>query len=209
MFVGTERYIPLEIVGEMTDRENAAALCERIYTFIDQFEIRNLSSEGKVQFASCVAAFPTQEIHSLEDAGEKLFTLLKNMHEYDTKKGYTWAKDVSRNPKHPQFSFSLGGEAFFIPFFHKHTYAPARESSIPLLVFNSHRLFQVLREKGKFAAGRELIRENQLRRFGWVPELLSDYGDGLEFPQYLLPPTEKLEDMWHILQKVAGDYPFG
>src|SRR5258708_31042136 len=130
MFVETNQYVPVEVKGSLNDSLVAQTVCEGVYAFMDKHRIREISTESKIQFSSCIALFPEETITSQEDAMKKLCLLLKHMHEYDVQKGYSWAPGISKDPKNPLFSFSLVGEAFFIPFFHEKTHSPARRSEI-------------------------------------------------------------------------------
>lgn len=210
-FVEANHYSLTVNETNMCASESAAQLCEGIYAFIAREQLSQIgeSENWKISFSSYMGLFPNEVLETQEAASTALFTLLLHMHAYDKAKGYEWATGISNNPKNPLFSFSLGGEAFFIPFMYKDAYAPARRSPIPFLVFNSHRLFQYLKDKGKFSSARNVIQKNQLRQYGFIPDLLHDYGDDLEFPQYFLPNKDDLEAMWDVLYTLGGPNPFG
>ncbi|NQV91781.1 YqcI/YcgG family protein [Candidatus Woesearchaeota archaeon] len=198
--------------GNMTHFQTAAMLCEALYVFIEERGIAQFSNENlsKNNYISFVAEFSNQNFSCEGEAAYSLHTLLYNMHQYDKNKGHRWFEGVSANPKSQDFSYCIGGEAFFIPFFHNQSAYGQRRYNHPLLVFNSHRMFQILRENGTFTKIRNKIRKKGIQEYAEVPKLLSDFGQGLEFPQYLLPKPENLESrVWDSLSRIAGTKPFG
>jgi FPC/CPF motif-containing protein YcgG len=74
-----------------------------------------------------------------------LWTRLQALHRLDSDR-HDWDPRVDSDPDSPHFSFSLGGEAFFVVGLHDHSSRLARRFSYPTLVFNLHDQFEKLRE---------------------------------------------------------------
>lgn len=204
-----ERITYLHSFTAMDNPQTAKEVLPKIYEYISEKDIKNVDQMEVIQPPSLVLLLPHEKpFSSVDEAARSLFSFLKHLHESDVASGYNWSPDVSADPHSNKFSFSIGGEAFFLPFLYPQAYAPARRAPFPALVLNSHRIFELLRRKGKYSKAKELIRQQQIEQFGFVPELLADHGQDLEFPQYLLPSPSDLPIMWRVLREVAGEKPF-
>lgn len=187
--------------GQLSQEKTAAEVCQAMY---EAAQSRAPINGKSLAFPTFIAAFSPGDYSDGATAAKVLFTLFKNMRAHDIQAGFEWASGVSNDVTHELFSFSIGGEAYFIPFFFPFAIAPARKTAHTYLVFNSHQTFEVLRQKGLFDKFRKLIRERQIKQYGKVPELLCDFAQGQEFPQYFLPEPEDLGKMWQIFQEVFG-----
>jgi FPC/CPF motif-containing protein YcgG len=117
-----------------------------------------------------------------------------------------WAPNVSSDISSSDFGFSVGGDAFFVPFLYEYSGSPARYSKIPMLVFNAHDMFTKLRAVGSFDKLKAIIHARQ----SWVHPNLGDHGDAIEFVQYALvdpdQESQKQELFWR--EHLLGTKPF-
>lgn len=199
----------LSVEHAMDSAEAAALVCESLYAYIQQVLYAIDFSQKKLPLASCVIAFPNQHFFSEEEACRTIPQLLLQMHEYDKKKGHNWADYVSNDPQSDLFSFSVGGEAFFMPLLYEHAHSQPRKTFTTTLVFNWHKLFEELRHRDLFSKGREVIRKRTHDLGYQVAELLADFGEDREFPQYVLPSLKNVELLWQTLRELGGEEPFG
>ena len=113
---------------------------------------------------------------------ERLFwATLDRIHRADP---HPWDPSVSRDPAHPEFSFSVGGRAFYVVGMHPGASREARRFPRPLVAFNLHSQFEDLRASGRYAAVRDAIRARDLALQGSVNPSLQDFGTQSEARQY-------------------------
>ena len=108
---------------------------------------------------------------------------LQQLHDIDTCM-HGWDNQVDENPHSPNFSFSLGGKAFFIIGLHPGAKRKSRRFERPALVFNLHEQFELLREQGKFEDLRGHIRQQDEAFCGSKNTLLQNHGEQSEAYQY-------------------------
>lgn len=148
-----------------------------IYKFIKTWE------ENKVLLQSFVIIFN----HYLSVSEMKFETILWNrlqsLHNLDSQL-YAWDPGVSSNVAHPDFSFSLGNNGFFIIGLHQNSSRKSRQFIYPALVFNLHEQFQILRDSGTYEKMKNKIRKRDLDYSGSINPMLFDYGEKSEAPQY-------------------------
>jgi FPC/CPF motif-containing protein YcgG len=113
-----------------------------------------------------------------------LWARAQGLHDIDAASGAPWAEGVSREPESPDFSFSVGGVAYFVVGLHPGASRAARRFCRPALVFNPHEQFERLREDGRYYAMQSIIREREIVRHGSINPMLSDFGNGREAAQY-------------------------
>jgi uncharacterized protein len=94
------------------------------------------------------------------------------------------ADDVSNDVDSAQFSLSMAGHPFFVIGLHAHASRLARRFSHPVLVFNSHRQFEKLREDGRYGKMQSAIRLRDIELQGSLNPNLADFGEGSEARQY-------------------------
>ena len=113
---------------------------------------------------------------------ERLFwATLARVHAAD---GAPWDPAVSSDPAHPEFSFSVGGRAFYVVGMHPGASRQARRFPRPLVAFNLHAQFEALREAGRYQTVRDTIRARDLALQGSVNPALQDFGTRSEARQY-------------------------
>jgi hypothetical protein len=104
-----------------------------------------------------------------------------------------WDPTVSENPEDPNFSFSFGGTALFVVGLHRNASRVARRFARPMLVFNPHRQFEAIRERGKWERFITAIRDRDIALQGSPNPNLADYGTRSEARQY---SGRAVEDAW-------------
>lgn len=91
---------------------------------------------------------------------------------------------VSDDPTHPNFAFSASGTAYFVIGLHPAASRPARRAPLPMLVFNAHQQFDLLRASGHFERMRNTIRRRDAAANGSVNPMVADHGTCSEAAQY-------------------------
>lgn len=133
------------------------------------------------KFKSFIAVFPDAEVASEIEFENLLWRQLQFTHEVDTTE---WDHRVSKDPENNNFSFSIGGRAFYIIGMHPKSSRKARRTPYPTMVFNLHWQFEKLREMGAYHRVRNKIRERDKALQGEINPVLADFGDSSEARQY-------------------------
>jgi FPC/CPF motif-containing protein YcgG len=132
-------------------------------------------------FRSFVAVFD-RPVSLCERAFEDLlWTTLQRVHEADDE---PWDPAVSSDPGSNEFSFSVGGRAFYVVGMHPGASRMARRFGRPLVAFNLHAQFEALREAGRYERVRDTIRARDRALQGTVNPALKDFGTQSEARQY-------------------------
>ncbi len=135
------------------------------------------------QAATFIAVFDDPTITDEAKFEERLWSQLRGMHTIDSAR-FPWDPSVSSDPDDPDFSFSIGGHAFFIIGMHPHATREARRFPYPTLVFNLHTQFVQLRESGTFEQMKSVIRSREAQLQGEPNPLVADHGTKSEAIQY-------------------------
>jgi FPC/CPF motif-containing protein YcgG len=143
-------------------------------------------------FATFVSTFDGPV--DLDDVGFErlLWRQLQLLHDVDRRR-WPWDLRVSADPTDPRFSFSVAGHAFFVIGMHPRATRLARTAFVPALVFNRHRQFDVLRERGQMQRVTDVIRARDRRLQGWEYPTLAQFGQVSEARQYA---GRVVEDGW-------------
>ncbi|PHR10358.1 MAG: hypothetical protein COA40_12360 [Aequorivita sp.] len=169
-----EKY-QLNVYESLGSKKTANALMADLKNYIAHYDF-----ESK-DFESFIAVFPEAEVVSEIEFENLLWRQLQFMHEIDTT---PWDSTVSEDPNNPNFSFSLGGKAFYVVGLHPLASRMARRSPYPTLVFNLHSQFEKLREMGVYYKVRDKIRERDAALQGSINPVLQDFGEESEARQY-------------------------
>jgi FPC/CPF motif-containing protein YcgG len=110
-------------------------------------------------FASFVAVFLHDASADEEEFERLLWRQLQELHDID---GAPPDPAVSSDPAHPNFAFSVAGTAFFVIGLHPAASRPARRSPRPMLIFNPHEQFDMLRAAGGDYPGTFGLRRDAL-----------------------------------------------
>jgi FPC/CPF motif-containing protein YcgG len=122
-----------------------------------------------------------------------MWSQLSQLHRLDVLAGNPPASDVSSDTNSAHFSLSLAGHPFFLIGLHPHASRIARRSSHPVLVFNSHRQFEKLREDGRFEKMQAITRSRDVELQGSLNPNLANYGEASEARQY---SGREVKDGW-------------
>ncbi|WP_299701692.1 guanitoxin biosynthesis heme-dependent pre-guanitoxin N-hydroxylase GntA [uncultured Pontibacter sp.] len=157
------------------------ATTEQLGNDLRQYIAETLAAES--EYMTLVAVFSDEGPDSEISFEEKLWKQLQLLHDSD-KTEHPWDPEVSSDPEQPDFSFSYSGTAFFVVGLHPNSSRKARQLGYTAMAFNLHRQFEQLREKGVYENMKKVIRERDEAYDGAVNPMLSDFGEGLEAPQY-------------------------
>lgn len=161
----------------MSDARSAARTCNDLYQAAAE------SAPGDGRFISFVAAFPNVELADERAFEAAMWSYLRAMHAVDARR-FEWDEAVSSDPSQTDFSFSIGGVAWFVVGMHPHASRLARRFEVPLLIFNPHAQFEQLRVAGKFDSLRDRIRERDRAGQGDTNPMMNDHGVKSEARQY-------------------------
>ncbi len=158
----------------------------RLCTDLGQFSARfPQPGEDPVSF---IALFDDTIASELEFE-RRLWQHLQEVHEHDRRQ-FAWNAGVSDDPSSPQFSFSVGGRAFFVVGLSPVASRLARRAPMPCLVFNFHDQFEALRASGKYDGLQRVIRNRDVALQGAINPVLARHGDASEARQYSGRATE-------------------
>lgn len=100
---------------------------------------------------------------------------------------------ISTDPDDPHFAVSFGGEAFFVVGLHPNASRPARRFDHPVMVFNLHDQFEVLRAEGRYDGLRNTILRRDENLAGSMNPMLAQHGEISAARQY---SGRAVEDGW-------------
>ncbi len=143
---------------------------------------REFAQPGDVP-VSFVAMFDPMDVDEVEFEN-LLWQQLQSAHELDVEQGCAWNESVSSDPARKDFSFSLGGRAYFVVGLHPAASRLARRAPFPCLVFNFHDQFESLKATGKYQSMQTAIRARDIALQGTVNPVLARFGEASEALQY-------------------------
>jgi len=117
---------------------------------------------------------------------------LQALHDKDSI-DFDWDKNVSSDPASPQFSMSIGGKAFYVVGLHPNSSRTARSFEKPVMIFNLHSQFELLRDEGSYRRIRQTILKRHEALDGEHNPMLAVHGESSEALQY---SGRKLENDW-------------
>lgn len=161
-----------------TGRLGSAGSSLEVYRALRSFGDEAQPAEG---FTSLIAAFgggapPTESAFE-----SRLWSTLQHLHDFDDT---PWNHEVSDDPTDVDFSFSVGGIAYFVVGLHPNASRLARRTPWPVLVFNLHSQFEELKASGRYDRMRDLIRDRDVDLQGTVNPMVADHGLSSEAKQY-------------------------
>jgi FPC/CPF motif-containing protein YcgG len=165
-------------------RETAENMLKDLKKYIEKY---NFESN---EFFTFMAVFKREKEFSEEEFEQLLWQQLQYLHEADDQ---PWDEAVNPDPEDPNFSFSLGGKAFYIVGMHPNSSRKARQAPYPTLTFNLHWQFEKLREMNTYHTVRDKIRERDIELQGEINPMLEDFGENSEARQY---SGRKVGDKW-------------
>jgi uncharacterized protein len=135
-------------------------------------------------FQSLAVLFDSPDRISEKAFEEALWARLQSLADKDAFNGYLHDPRVSDDVASPHFALSLGEEAFFIVGLHPGASRPARRFERPVIVFNPHAQFEMLREQGRYEKLRERIIERDIAIAGGPNPMLARHGEAPAARQY-------------------------
>ena len=160
---------------QMGTKQTARELSYRLFDFV-----RSPKFKAK-QYSSFVAIFRGPRHLTEREFETCVWLQLRQLHRVDPSE---WDNNVSSDPADPHFSFSFGGQAFYVLGMHGNSSRVARRFRWPALVFNPHEQFERLRSDGNWKSMQQAIRERDIALEGTVNPMLSDFGEKSEAAQY-------------------------
>ena len=174
----------LHIHGKLGSKSTADKLLKELREYVSHY---NFSDNN---FKTFIAVFPQEEIISEIEFENLMWRQLQFIHEMDPT---PWDARVSSDPENNNFSFSIGGRAFYIVGMHPKSSRLARKAPYVTLVFNLHWQFEKLREMGAYHKVRDKIRQQDEALQGSINPVLEDFGDASEARQY---SGRNVGEMW-------------
>ena len=156
-------------------RETAKEILADLKTYIAAYDFNSND------FLTFLVGFKGKQDYTEEEFEETLWRQLQYLHEEDDQ---PWDPAVSPDPKNNNFSFSLGGKAFYIVGLHPNSSRKARQAPYPAIAFNLHWQFEKLREMNTYHTVRDKIRERDIELQGNINPMLEDFGERSEARQY-------------------------
>lgn len=176
--------VDFHVYEELGSRVTAAKILEDIKTYLSRYDF------DSNDFLTFFAVFKEQNMLSEEEFERLLWKQLQFLHEVDEQ---PWDPDVSADPAHKDFSFSINGKAFYIVGLHPGSSRKARQSPYPAIAFNLHWQFEKLRSMGTYDTVRDKIRERDIELQGSINPMMEDFGTKSEAKQY---SGRKVGDEW-------------
>jgi FPC/CPF motif-containing protein YcgG len=167
----------LGVYEQLGDMAAAVACCDDVYAFSQAFPC---ATDG---FSSFLAVFTATEVRDELHFEQLLWRHLQKMHEVDARR-FAWSPAVSSDPDSPEFSFSIGGRAFFMVGMHPKASRQARRAPYAIIGFNPHEQFEQLRSRGQYERMQTVIRQKELATQGSINPVLNDFGQAAESRQY-------------------------
>lgn len=155
--------------------------CARLYDDLENFATRLNTTESL--FMTFLATFASPHNISENEFETLLWRQLWMLHKVDARR-YSWAAGVDRDPMADHFAYSIAGRRFFVVGMHSNASRRTRRFSWPLLVFNPHDQFDILRETGAFERIRRITRKREMCIQGSLNPRLIMYGYRPESMRY-------------------------
>jgi uncharacterized protein len=165
------------IAGHMACPKDDGAILQFLYDFVDSYRAAN----GLFHSAAILFTGPEQADEGLFDT--LLWQRLQALAGLDARQ-HSFDPRVDSDPSSPDFSFSLKEEAFFIIGLHPASSRVSRRFKYPVLAFNPHAQFQLLREGDHYESMKAVVRKRDITYSGSVNPMLDDFGNSSEAAQY-------------------------
>jgi FPC/CPF motif-containing protein YcgG len=174
----------LKVYDRIDNDQNIELILKDIESYIDNYDFKSKT------FESLLISFEKSQFDTEKEFENALWIFLQRLHDQDDKE---WDGNVSKDPNHPDFSFSIKGRAFYIVGMHPQSSRLARRSPVCTLAFNLHWQFEKMREMGIFQSVKKRIRKRDTALQGSINPVLEDFGNDTETKQY---SGRKVENTW-------------
>ncbi|MDI1257676.1 guanitoxin biosynthesis heme-dependent pre-guanitoxin N-hydroxylase GntA [Aquabacterium sp.] len=167
----------LGVYGTLGTADAALAICHDLYEFSHEMQGED------TEFSTFIATFQQPATPAEVEFETLLWHQLQLMHGVDARY-FPWDASVSKDPEDPDFSFSIGGQAFFVVGMHPLASRLARQAPSPCIVFNPHAQFEQLRATGRYDKLQKAIRQRDMAYQGSINPVLANFGHEAESRQY-------------------------
>lgn len=174
----------------MGDSDNDQLIADGLAQFVAMIEANSRENDIVHSYVAIFRGPFDMNEHRFESM---MWSQLWRIHKLDALAGNLPADDVSSDTDSPHFSLSISGHPFFLIGLHPHASRIARRFTHPVLVFNSHRQFERLREDGRFEKMQAATRSRDAELQGSINPNLADFGEASEARQY---SGREVEDDW-------------
>ena len=144
----------------------------------------DLYRQNRAPFRSLAVIFEDNTVPDELAFEQYLWERLQSLSDKDVWLGQERDARVAHDPKHPEFSLSFGGEAFFIVGLHPQASRPARRFIRPTMIFNLHDQFELLRETNQYEKLRASILDRDIKIAGNINPMLAKHGEVSAARQY-------------------------
>ncbi|MEO7875874.1 MAG: guanitoxin biosynthesis heme-dependent pre-guanitoxin N-hydroxylase GntA, partial [Dokdonella sp.] len=162
--------------GDLRDPRSDCMVVEQLQAFAAT------TSDDDV-FISAVVLYEATPLLDELEFERVLWARLRAFHVIDATHHH-WDPRVSADPRSTQFSYSVGGRAFYVVGLHPQASRPMRRFPCAALVFNLHSQFETLRADGRYERLRETIAARDAACSGSVNPMLARHGVASEARQY-------------------------
>lgn len=156
-------------------KNTARRILEDLKVYIENYDFESN------EFLTFMAVFKGRKSFSEDQFESLLWKQLEFLKELDKD---PWDPSVSSDPDNKDFSFSLGGKAFYIVGLHPNSSRIARQTPYPALAFNLHWQFEKLRDMNTYEKVRDKIRDRDIELQGHINPMLKNFGEASEAKQY-------------------------
>jgi len=170
-------HVPCFIANNIAEADDDPRILVFIYDFIMQFR------KAKSTLHSAAVIFTGPVTINEEDFDTFFWHRLQNLSRLDAGR-FPYDARVSSDPASPDFSFSLGEEAFFIIGLHPGSSRPSRRFKYPGMIFNPHAQFVKLRASHQYDKMKNIVRKRDKIYSGDINPMLKDFGEASEAMQY-------------------------
>ena len=173
----SSKQIPCYVAGHIGCPKDDMRILEFLYSFITMFR----SATGG--FYSAAIIFKSPGNMNEETFDSYLWQRLQSLSQLDAAT-FKYDRRVDPDPSAPNFSFSLGEEAFFIIGLHPASTRRSRQFKYPAIVFNPHAQFEEMRRSDRYEKMKAIVRKRDTVFSGSVNPMLADFGEKSEVYQY-------------------------
>lgn len=183
----------------------ADSILESVYDNNLYHSLKNFGQKldlNGIALQSYVLIFSDEQQFSEIDFENLLWGKLQSLHDIDIAKDVDWSEDCESLSESSEFSMSIAGYSFFIIGMHSGASRPARKFKYPVMVFNPHAQFEILRKNGKYQKLQKVIRSKDLKINGSINPMVKNFGEGTEASQY---SGRYVPDNWKCPLKIKGN----
>jgi uncharacterized protein len=173
----SHKHIRCLVADHIGCAKDDADILQFLYRFIVEFRATHTN------FHSAAVIFKGPEKITEEIFDTFLWQRLQSLSQLDAL-NFPYDPRVNADPSAPDFSFSLGEEAFFVIGLHPSSTRDSRRFKYPTIVFNPHIQFEVMRQSDRYQKMKAIVRKRDILYSGSINPMLADFGEKSEVYQY-------------------------